>query len=92
MNTTTYTGEQMRYVLYSDDPEAEVLEDSLIDTSRWSTHHNLVFKKDGKTWETQYSRGATESQDEQPFEYQDKVVCMEVHQVPKTVMVWEPVV
>ncbi len=59
--------------------EFAVLSNELIDTTRWSTVHELVFEYGGKTYRTSYTRGATECQDEQPFEYEpDEVECAEV--------------
>lgn len=56
-----------------------VREDSIEYLSRWSVHHELVFKdKDGQCWSTEYRCGATELQDEQPWEYEDKVECIKV--------------
>lgn len=53
--------------------------DEIIDTSRWSIHHRCVFKDvDGKFYEARYSVGATESQDERPWEYDTDVTCDEV--------------
>lgn len=48
-----------------------VVKDSLLDTTRWSSLHLLVFenKEDGALYRTTYSRGLTEMQDESPFEY-----------------------
>lgn len=60
--------------------------------SRWSTVHRIIFEYEGKFWETYYSEGSTESQDERPWEYETQVDCVEVHQVEKTVKVWEAVV
>ena len=49
------------------------------DTSRWSIHYSFVFKFEDKFYWTPYSRGATEQQDEQPFEYEDdEIECAEV--------------
>jgi len=72
----------------SDDAEGvEVIKDEIIDTSRWSIHYNMVFKFEDKLYEVQYSCGATEQQDEQPFEYDgDEIECPEVIAVPKTVI------
>jgi hypothetical protein len=68
----------------------EVVEDKITYTSRWSIHYRLVFKHDGKFYLTSYSVGATESQDESPFEYSpDEVECKEVFPVEKTVIVYE---
>jgi hypothetical protein len=70
------------------------VQNALADTSRWSVHYDLVFREiaTGKLYETSYSCGATESQDESPFEYEgDEIACVEVKAVEKTVTVYEPV-
>jgi hypothetical protein len=61
------------------------------DTSRWSVHYDLIFEYKGKFYKTHYSKGATEYQDERPWEYEDEVECVEVNQVEKMVKVWEEV-
>lgn len=70
----------------------EIIEDEVIGNSRWSIHHKLIFRWiDGKTYLTTYSVGATEMQDESPWECINEVECIEVHKVPKTIEVWEAV-
>lgn len=72
-------------------PESAV-EDRITGQSRWSTEHTIVFRADdGKHYQTFYSVGSTEDQDEGPWEDEDVIVCEEVHQVEKTVKVWEAV-
>lgn len=55
-----------------------VVEDTIIGKSRWSIQHVMVFKRDGRFYRAYYSVGATENQDEGPFEYDDVVSCGEV--------------
>lgn len=67
------------------DKPVEIVVNEIVDTSRWSIHYTLVFSYDGKFYQTQYSRGATESQDESPFEYDaDMIECSEVVPVEVT--------
>ena len=64
--------------------------DTITSVSRWSVNHRMVFLRDGKFYVSQYSRGATEVQDESPYEYSaDEVECPEVHGVERTVIVYE---
>ncbi len=72
----------MRDILWSAHG-GEVVQDTITDKSRWSIHHRLVFKleEDGLLYETDYSVGATESQDEQAWEYDDEVECHRVEAV-----------
>lgn len=69
-----------------------VVSDKIIDTTRWSTIHELIFKDDGKFWVTGYSRGSTEIQDESPWEYDgDEIECTEVHEVEVLTKIWKAV-
>lgn len=70
------------------DPDTTVL-DETIGTSRWSVQHRRVFKRDGKLYETHYSRGATEQQDESPYEHDpEEIECAEVFAREKTIVVY----
>ena len=75
-------------VLWGD--QGIILEDKIIEHSRWSVVHSLVFKTDdeeGKYYSSIYSVGATESQDESPWEDEgDEIECSEVVPVHKTVI------
>ncbi|MEK4122065.1 hypothetical protein [Lysinibacillus sp. FSL K6-0102] len=68
-------------------PSSAVL-DEITDTSRWSIHHRIIFKHEGKFYETYYSEGATEMQDERPWEYEDEVECDEVELKEVKVLKW----
>lgn len=57
-----------------------VVQDIIIDHSRWSVIHRLTFKYEGKLYQTTYSRGATEYQDESPWEYEDEIISYEVQE------------
>lgn len=68
------------------------VEDNIIDNSRWSIRHKIVFKDvDGKFYQTTYSVGATECQEERPWEYESTVKCTEVAKKPVVVEQWVPV-
>lgn len=55
------------------------VESNLIDTSRWSIGYELIFKdKDGTIWATEYNVGATELQEEGPWEFEDEIECTQV--------------
>jgi hypothetical protein len=62
-------------------PEIEVIIDEICDRSRWSVDYNLVIrhKATDTYWRTWYSVGATESQDEGPWEYADTVEFVQVY-------------
>lgn len=60
-----------------------VVENEMVDTSRWSINHRLVVlnRENSSYWETYYSVGATERQDERPFEWEGEVEFDEVEPV-----------
>lgn len=72
-----------------DGPEdVEIMVNEVIDTSRWSIIYDFVFRIGQEYWQVPYSVGATESQDESPWEYEgDTVECHRVypHLVTSTV-------
>lgn len=81
--------EIMRDIL--DGGDGEVILNEIADLGRWSVHYELTFKYEDKIWFAHYSIGATEQQDESPWEYEDEVECLEVRPVEKIVTVYEPV-
>jgi len=66
----------------------KVISNKIVDQSRWSIHHKLVFHFENKYYMTWYSIGATEQQDEMPWEDDDIVDCFEVEPVEKIVTVF----
>lgn len=65
----------------------EMVQSELVDTSRWSNIHEVVYKDldSGKFYSSTYSVGATECQDESPYEYDgEEIEFTEV--VPKEVI------
>lgn len=75
------------------DKEGEIIEDTIVETSRWSEIHSLIFKApdDGKFYEVSYSQGLTEYQDESPWEYDSEVQGTEVEPREVTVVKYLPV-
>ena len=65
--------------------------DKIIDTTRWSVVHEIVFEDNGKFYQTTYSEGATEMQDERPWEYDDEITCTEVELKEVMMKKWVPV-
>lgn len=71
--------EVMQELIWDDAEGMELIENEIIDTTRWSIVHRIVFKVEGSYYSTCYSEGATECQDESPFEYDgDMIECDEV--------------
>ncbi len=64
------------------------LKDDIVDTSRWSIRHRIIFEHNGKFYQTHYSVGATECQDESPWEYDDEIECVEVELKEVTKLEW----
>jgi hypothetical protein len=64
------------------------IKDTIIDTSRWSVHHEIIFKDKGKFYKAFYSEGATECQDERPWEYDEDIECIEVELKKVMVTKW----
>lgn len=65
------------------------IKNEIYDTSRWSIHHKIIFSYNDKFYSTTYSVGATEYQDESPWQNEEDVECQEVKLVEKTIKVWE---
>lgn len=66
----------------------------VVDTSRWSIIYEQVFSvtknDETKYYKTSWSEGATENQDESPYEYEeDMIEVSEVFPVEKTIIVYE---
>jgi hypothetical protein len=86
------TSEEAQHILYDDvdPPEFKIIEDKMVDKSRWSIQYRLVVQRlaDGKFFADYYQRGATEYQDQQPWEF-DKPNFTEVFPVEKTITVYK---
>ena len=64
--------------------------DRLTETGRWNIHHERVFKHDDRYYRTHYSLGATEYQEERPYEDAgDEIECTEVFPCERVVTVYE---
>jgi hypothetical protein len=84
MPTIQISREKMMDILGS----KNVIEDEIVDSSRWSIQHSLIFKHEGKVYNTWYQVGATEMQAERAWEYDKTVECTEMQLVEKVVKVW----
>ncbi len=72
-----------------------LLENDIVDTSRWSVIYNLIIHNEetDKYYNTTYSCGATEYQDEGPWEYEgDLIDVIEVEPKEVTVIKYVPVI
>ena len=85
--TREFSIEFLRGVLWGETEGTKVVKDRIDSHSRWSVHHELVFEYEDKLYGTYYSVGATESQDETPWDYEnDPVTVTEVQGVEVTVI------
>ena len=75
------TEELIDLVYEGETDNLKLIENKISGNSRWSIFHDVIFqdKSDGKFYKTNYSVGATENQDESPFENEeDEMECLEV--------------
>jgi hypothetical protein len=58
-----------------DDKVYKIISNKIVSKSRWTYRSELIIQtlKDSRCWRSFYSQGATESQDESPYEYGDVV-------------------
>ena len=84
--------EFMQEVAYDEAEGVEIIENNIVDNSRWSVIHKIIFLFKDKFYQSSYSVGATEQQDESPYEYDDEEIeCSEVKPVSKTITVYEKI-
>jgi len=68
----------------------KVVLNKLVDITRWATEHELVVESSGKYYRAFYRNGATEAQDESPFEYNEGTVGFkEVHPEEKSITIYK---
>ena len=86
------TREEAANIVCDDHDDWITVETNIVDSSRWSIIYEGIFEycPTGKFYSMSWSVGATEQQDERPFEYYDPEP-VEVHQVEKMVKVWESI-
>jgi len=87
-----FSKQTLRDILWDNPDDYKTISDKMVDHSRWSVIHELIFQivSTGKYYRTEYSVGATESQDERPWQYEDdEIECDEVVPVEKVVIVYE---
>ena len=85
-----FAKEFLQEAVYDDNDETDTIVNEIIDSTRWSVVYWFVFKYQGKFYGTTYTVGATEQQDEAPFEHDNDVIeVSEVVPVEKTIVVYE---
>jgi hypothetical protein len=82
-----FTKKQARNLLYGGDSTYRIIRNEIVDHRSWSVDHDLIIQNvdDNRFYRGYYSVGATESQDESPWEY-DEPVFIEVFPVEKVVI------
>jgi len=90
-NSLFLTAQEARDILYSENEAFEVEVDEIIRTERWSVHHRLVVYnlQTSKYYMCTYSKGATENQDEQPWEYDKEVEFVQVEPYATTIIKYQ---
>lgn len=85
--------EEARDIVYEDHEDFEKVEENCIDQERWSVVYEGIFKQKstGKFYKVVWSVGATECQEERPFEYEKEVEFIEVEPYEKLVVVWRKI-
>lgn len=100
MTTRTFTRDQLTAIGVPDDwdaedgQRAEHLHEEQVDTRRWVSVHELVFRApdDGLAYSVCYERGLTEHQDgHDVWGYRDEIKATEVQERPVVVQQWLPV-
>jgi len=83
------TKQEGKALVYEDIEGWEKVESEIYEASRWSIHYSGVFKhlETGDHYEMAWSVGATELQDERPFEY-DEPELTKVKQVEVMITKW----
>jgi hypothetical protein len=72
-------------ILDGDKSQGEVVLDEITGKGRWSIRYRVVFKIGDKFLLGSYSVGATENQDEGPWEHQDNPEFEEVEAYERTI-------
>ena len=86
--------ETMREIARDKSEEYEAIKIKVIDTDRWTIQYEVIFMgiKTGKYYRTFWSRGATEMQEERPYDYETgEIECDEVESVEVTIKQWRKV-
>lgn len=84
--------EYLQSLAWDEQEAGEVIETTIVDTTRWSIIKEMIFELGGKYYRTSYSEGATEGQDEDPYEYEDdEIECPEVEKVQVMKEEWQQI-
>jgi hypothetical protein len=84
------TAEQGRDIIYKNDSDFKTIRNKIVGKKRWAIEYEIVVERisDGKFFKDAYKVGATENQDERPYEYSEPNF-IEVFPVTKTYIDYE---
>ena len=87
------TPEDARDIVWEDHEDWQKIRVDIVDSTRWSIVYEGVFLHipSNKHYLLGWRKGATEMQEEQPFEYEDEVEAKEVELVEVVVKQWREV-
>lgn len=86
-----FAKKDLQEMVYEESERFIKAEEDVVDTDRWSIHYKVIFKDEdtGKYYKSYFSKGATEYQDESPYEYDDdEIECCEVEQKEVLIKTW----
>jgi hypothetical protein len=69
-----------------DEPDVGYVLQEQVGSRRWTSEWRVIFKYEGKLWQTFYEIGLTEQQECYPFEYDDEIECTEVEEYEETIV------
>ena len=72
--------------------EIELIRSYITDQDRWTLSRTIVFRCNNKYYESYYTVGSTEYQDESPWEYDDSVEVWEVEPIEVTTVEFRKVI
>lgn len=89
--TKLFPRDHLKLLADGTEPEGYCIKlNEIRDRSRWAVEYELVFSHGVQLWGTHYRRGATEEQDEEPFECEPKeIACLERRATSQVVTIYE---
>ena len=75
----TLTADEAEDVIYN---SANIVRDRITEHKRWCVVHELIFKRNDKLYRLIYKIGATEREEQHPFDEAETIKCKEVFEVP----------
>lgn len=93
--TLTLPAKEARLIVWEEDEDWEKVQNTeeITSNSRWSIFRTAIFRHipSSKFYSFDWSSGATECQDEKPYEYEKEVKVTEVVEKEVVVKQWVPV-